>query len=172
MTQLSGPTAFYQVAAAVLAAVRTALASGPTPVPTRVGVVPGAIAWDNCEQCGVLAVSLARVFLSDDFPAEAGFTPQGNCSSAWLVGNFTLQLVRCAPVPDATGSGPTVTALDASAQVVMADASLVLATVACSLADLVAADQIVDYVVRQQLMVGPEGACVGSQVDFLVAVVR
>src|SRR6266540_5146126 len=126
----------YEVAAAALEAARVALAAGPTPTPKRVGVVNGAIAWDNCDTCGLLAIGLIRCFLSDEFPVEAGVTPQGNCISAYLCGTFSLQIARCAPNPDDAGNGPTVDALDASAQIVMGDAQIILPAVACALGDL------------------------------------
>jgi hypothetical protein len=160
----------YQIAAAALEAARAALAAGPTPTPERVGVVNGAIAWDNCDTCGLLAIGLTRCFLSDDFPAEAGATPQGKCSSAWLCGAFSLQIARCAPIPDEQGNGPTVKALDASAQIVMGDAAIILPAVACALHSLADVDDIMDYVITQQPVMGPLGGCVGSQLDFAVAI--
>jgi len=160
----------YEIAEAALEAARVALAAGPTPTPKRVGVVNGAIAWDNCDTCGLLAVGLTRCFLSDDFPVEAGVTPQGKCSSAWLCAQFSLQIARCAPSPDDQGNGPTVEELDASAQVVMGDAAIILPAIACALHQLADVDDIMDYVITQQPVVGPFGGCVGSQLDFIVAI--
>jgi hypothetical protein len=177
MTLITGPTAFYTVASRVLQAVVDNIAAGPTEVPRRYGVVPGQIAWDNCEDCGLLAVSLSRVFLTDDFPIESTLHPEGKCTSGWFGADFVLQLIRCAPMPSATGASPTVEALDASAQVVMADAHATLTGVACELAEMLPGemggdDSIVDYVIKQQMVVGPSGACVGNQVDFQVAIAR
>jgi hypothetical protein len=165
---------FYQIAAKILADVAAAIAEGPTPTVSRIGVVPGEIAWDGCEDCGQLVISLTRVFLSDAFPTEASVTPQGNCASAWLCGSFTLQLIRCAPTPDERGNPPTATALDSCAYVLMTDSATIMNTVPCTLQAMQTdpTQTIEDYVVIQQLPVGPLGACVGSQLDVIVSVAR
>lgn len=165
-------TSFYTVGSNVLAAVKAALDASNQPAVSRVGVVPGEIAWDNCETCGQLALSVLRVYLSDNFPLEALQTPQGQCSAAWVCADFTLQLIRCAPSPSSTGAGPSMAQLDASAHTIIDDASIALSTAACTLQGMVDTWTIVDYVVRQQIVVGPTGACVGSQLDFAVAVTR
>lgn len=169
MTQLAGPTAFYDLAKIILAATKADLATGPSPVPPRVGVVPGQIAWDSCtgEDCGQLAISLVQTFLCDDFPIAAGTSPQANCAAASIVGWFTMQLIRCAPM--GTGAAPpTVPAQDAAAAVVMMDAEVLVQAVSCQLEDLKSSNQIWDYLVLLQMVVGPEGGCVGNQIDFQV----
>jgi hypothetical protein len=173
MTLLTGAGASYTVASAVLARIVSDLAAAGVwdARNGRSGVVPGAIAWDGCEQCGLLVVSLARTYYTDDFPTQST-APQSSCQGAFLASEFTVQLIRCAPTVDAQGKGPSVTALDTSAQQIMGDAWLVLTATCCKLAELVLADQIVEYIVNQMVPVGPEGACVGTQVNFTVAMQR
>lgn len=172
MTLLTGPTAAYQVATHVLEDVTAALANGSTSPPTRAGIVPGTIAWDNCETCGQLAVSMSRIYLSDDFPGDAGNLSQNPQQAAWLVAEFACQLIRCAPVGDSQGNPPTMSQLDESAQTVMADCSTILAAVLLSLCTMAAGDLIVDYAMRSAQIQGPAGACVGSEVSFAVSLRR
>jgi hypothetical protein len=138
----------------------------------RACVVPGAaIAWDDC--CGQLAVAVSRTYLSDNFPLEFAAGPQqlgagSPCGPAWLVAELAVQVVRCAPTLDDAGNPPSCIALDTSAQETLADAWLVRRAVTCRLAQLADVDQLVDYRVGAQLLLGPEGACVGSQLPVLV----
>ena len=60
---ISGPGKWYTVAETLRQAVHTEL----TTTPQRSGVVPGQIAWDECD-CGLLAVSVAQIYLTETFP--------------------------------------------------------------------------------------------------------
>jgi hypothetical protein len=164
----------YEIAAAVLAAVKADIADSPYPLPSgaRIGIVNGEIAWDSCEKCGQLAITEDQVFFSDNFPVPANATPQGNCAAALLCADYTLQLVRCAPIPDGQGTPPPLDALDRSARELMSDAPILMRTTACALADMVAANSIHDYLVKSAVAVGPAGACVGNQLNFTIAVVN
>jgi hypothetical protein len=170
---LSGPTAFYTIIAAVRDANKLALANTVGGAPERVGVVPGAIAWDECDTCGVLALALVRTYLSDEFPIEssAPATISGT-QGALLCADFVVQSVRCAPTPQGTSDAPSVDALDAAGQVVNADAYALTCSTLEALMTLYAADSIVDYLMRPATIVGPEGACVGTELTFSVAVIR
>lgn len=169
---MTEPGTFYQVGATVLNAVVAALSTGPTDVPVRIGIVPGEIAWDADPACGQLALALTRSYFSMDFPADAAGSPQSNCAASWFVGDYTVQLIRCAPTPDARGNGPSMKQLDAAAQTLMADAWVVLGAITGVLCMLTVDNVIIDYVVKQQQVVGPNGALCGSQVEFSVAVQR
>ena len=113
---ITGPLKWYTVASTLEQAVYAEL----TTKPDRHGVVPGAIAWDECD-CGILAVSVAQVFLSESFPDQAA-RPVGNCDAPYEVGEVVIQVVRCAPNPEDPLTAPTVAELDASAQEVLRDA--------------------------------------------------
>jgi hypothetical protein len=164
---LSGYGAFWTVLQTIrdanVAELRTTLAG----VPARVGIVPGAIAWDDCgDSCGQLALAVSRYFLSDQFPFEA--TTSAVQPGAIIGADVNVQLTRCAPSPQGNELAPTVTALEASARTVLDDAQAILCSTVTALQDLLDRTLIMDYLVRQQPVMGPEGGCVGS--ELLVAV--
>lgn len=139
----------------------------------RAVIMPGAIAWDNCESyCGLLAVSLTRIYLTDDFPIEIGTTgfDPGRMHGTVLTAEMTIQAVRCAPAPAVGATAPPVAALEASSAQVVDDAWMVFCTLGNTLADLEASGAILHYLVRQTQTVGPEGGCVGSETPFSVGV--
>lgn len=165
---LSGPTAAYDVAAALRDALATALAAVPGGVPDRVCVVGGDIAWDDCE-CGILAVTVEDTFPCFDFPAEANVIV-GGCDPPLVGVDLLVQVVRCAPpIPD-TANAPSCAALDAGAQSLLQDAHAVSTTTACTLSGLEQSGQIVDWLVRRTVIVGPMGGCVGVQTRATVGV--
>lgn len=166
---ITGPGGFHQIATAVMEAVRDDLAATPSGPLERACVVPGAIAWDECE-CGMLAVAAARWFLSNAFPEESAGATMPGCGAAWRVAELVIQVARCAPGPDARGAAPTCTALAASALEVTTDASVTLSTVACLLHEMRRDRQIVDYTITGQLASGPSGNCTGSELRVLVAI--
>lgn len=138
--------------------------------PDRVGVVPGAIAWDDC-QCGQLVVSLARIYESDAFPSELGQVI--NCPAALLVGELIVQIIRCVPLPADNEISVPIVALQESAATVTTDAWTTIQTVSCELQVMRDDDRdIYDYLVQSQQVVGPEGGCVGSELHVLVGLVR
>jgi hypothetical protein len=51
------------------------------------------------------------------------------------------------------------------------DAWHTLTAVWCTLRDMTPLD-LIDYVIRDQIFVGPEGACVGSELHFAVSLQR
>lgn len=169
---LTGPLAYYTLASMILAAARDELVRHTLPIPGRVCVVPGAIAWDNCEcDDGQLAVSVDRYYLTDEFPTDQTQTVTGRCNSAYIVAEIIVQIIRCAPQPGEGMLAPTCAVLDASAQQVIADAYAVMTGVTCMLDGIVDV-HISDYEVRAQQFVGPEGACVGSELHVLVSLIR
>lgn len=169
-----GPTAFYDVALLLITEIDAALAASAYGSVDRVCVVPGEIAWDACE-CGMLAISPRRFFLSDEFPADAlgqGIVRTSPCDLPYLVTEMSITIARCAPQPVGGALTPTCVALDGSARVLISDAYVVLSTVAQVLCELVGADQIVDWVLGEQVARGPDGSCVGSELLAFVSVPR
>lgn len=167
---LNGSTGFYDVCTLILDAVKAELAApGATGVPGRACIVPGAIAWDDCEcDGGQLAVAVQRQFFSEVIPQEVGeILGVGGCPSPYLTAEIVVQIIRCAPQPEEQALSPTCRALDQSAQVVVRDAWYVLKATACTLAAEVD-EKIAGYLVTEQPIVGPEGACVGSELHVLV----
>lgn len=176
MVQLRGPTAFYQVAQLLVTNVEMVLATSTGGPVERACVVPGEIVWDGCN-CGLLAVSVRRWFLSDNFPeSSAAFgastlraTP---CDLPWLVGEVRVQVIRCAPIPEGNAISVPCVELDAAAQVLLSDAYVTLTEVVSTLCELRETDQIVDYVLGDQETLGPAGDCVGSELVAQVGLHR
>lgn len=165
---------FYDIPKLLAAAIEAAIATtigGPL---VRVCVVPGAIAWDDCD-CGALYVSVNKWFLSETFPLNAqGADPRTTpCELPWLVGDIVIQIMRCAPQPEGrTVIAPTCAALEASAKIVAVDAYTVLMTTLSTLCGLKDDDVIIDFSLGEQTASGPEGACVGSEIHAFVAIPR
>jgi hypothetical protein len=163
---ISGELKWYTVASRLEQAAYNAL----TDTPDRHGVVPGAIAWDACD-CGMLAVSVAQVYPSEDFPAPQA-APVGACQAPWEVAEVVVQIIRCAPNAEGQSLYPTAAALDASAQQVARDAHQALTAVALELCEMSEARDIADYLVRPQVAQGPTGGCVGTELRALVSLPR
>lgn len=162
---ITGALKFYTVAEAVRVAVDAAL----TNAVQRSCVVPGAIAWDECD-CGMLAVSVGRVYLSDNFPQEQT-ERDGTCDAAWEVVEIVVQVIRCVPGPDSQGKSPSCADLDTAAQVMAADTQQALAAVAlwiCNSRNTL----VVDGLIMPTEPQGPEGDCAGPELHALVALPR
>lgn len=172
MVALRGSTAGYQIARTVLTAVSAQLNSTPAGTPGRVCLVPGAIAWDECEcNGGQLAIAGSRIFMTDSFPNQ-NIKPQWNNAAAYIDNEFIIQIIRCAPNMSDGGAPPTCIDLEASAQVVLTDAYEVMCATASTLASMANVDTIDDYLIYDQVFVGPEGGCVGSELRFVTQVLR
>jgi hypothetical protein len=163
---ITGALKWYTVASTLEQAVYAEL----TTKPDRHSVVPGAIAWDECD-CGILAVSVGPIYLTDDFPDQA-IRKTGNCDALYEVGEFIIQVVRCAPNPDDPLLAPTTAELDASAQEVLRDAYEMLKAASVKLCEMNNARDIVDFILRPLTPQGPSGGCVGNELRALVALGR
>jgi hypothetical protein len=163
---ITGPLKWYTVASTLEQAVYAEL----TVEPSRHGVVPGAIAWDECD-CGMLAVTVGPIFLSDNFPDQA-IRKTGNCDAIYEVGELIIQIVRCAPNPEDQITSPTTAELDTSAQEVLRDAYELLKAVSVKLCEMNDARDIVDFILRPLTPQGPSGGCVGNELRALVALGR
>lgn len=165
---ITGELKWYIVAARIRDAVYAEL----TTKPDRSGVVPGAIAWDACD-CGMLAVSVARVYPSERFPDELTSRDAAvGCDVAWEVGEIVIQVIRCAPNPENQDLWPSVAALDESAREVSRDAYETLLATSAVLCQMQDARDIVDHMIRPQEAQGPSGGCVGSELRALVGLRR
>lgn len=169
-----GPTAFYQISRLLVSNIDVALGTSTYGSVDRVCVVPGELAWDECE-CGTLAVSPRRFFMSDEFPEDAasrGTTRTTPCDLPFLVAEVIITIARCAPQPGDGQLAPSCVALDAAAQVLLSDAYVVLTETISTLCTLVADNEIIDYVLMDQVTHGPEGSCVGTELSFQVGIPR
>jgi hypothetical protein len=160
---LFGPLKWYTLAEEIRVAVHDAL----TVKPLRSGVVPGAIAWDECD-CGLLAVSVNQIYPSEVFP-DLIQQPAGNCGAALNVAELVIQVVRCAPNPDGQSLSPTVAELDASAREVLRDAYEMICSVQERLQEMDDARDIDSYMLRPLTAQGPSGGCVGNELRVLVS---
>lgn len=163
---ITGELKWYTVASTLEQAVYAAL----TDTPDRHGVVPGAIAWDACD-CGMLAVSIAQVYPSENFPAPQA-VKVGNCDAPYEVGELVVQVIRCAPNAEGQNLFPSTAALDTSARQVARDAYETLRAVSVKLCEMNEARDISDFLVRPQVTQGPSGGCVGSELRALVSLLR
>lgn len=169
---ITGPTAFFTIAEAVLDAVRVDLTSSEGGSVNRVCVVPGQIAWDECD-CGMLAASPGRWFLTDNFPTSSGNEPRTTpCDFPYVVCEITFLLVRCAPQPGEASTSVPCPPLSAAARILTSDAAILLGTVSRKLCEMKDDDEIIDYLLADQLAVGPGGACVGVELRAMIEIPR
>lgn len=162
----TGPTKYYQVASGILAA----LTLGVTTSLDRRSIVPGAIAWDECS-CGLLAVSIGQVYVSEEFPGPAEGVIGTACDAPLEVVEIIVQVVRCAPLPVNGAQSPTVKAQDNASLIMARDMQEVTASVTewiCENRD----DTIMDGMVMPSVPQGPEGDCVGIEQHFLISLPR
>jgi hypothetical protein len=167
MPMITGPLKWYTVASTLEQAVYAEL----TTKPARHSVVPGAIAWDECD-CGLLAVSVAQVFLTETFPDQLARRVGNGCDAPWEVAELVIQLVRCAPNPDDPMTAPTTAELDTSAQEVLTDAYEMLSAVSVKLCQMNRDREISDFMLRPLTAQGPSGGCVGNELRAYVSLPR
>jgi hypothetical protein len=163
---ISGDDKWNQVATLINSAVEAAL----TTKPGRSGVVPGEIAWDDCD-CGLLATSWVQNYLSDLFPEQVNQVT-GNCGPAWDVSEIVVQIIRCAPSPSSAANAPTPSALAAAALLRDIDGNQMQRAVSVLLCQMKDAYDIIDYFIQPRTPQGPAGGCVGSELRMLVALPR
>lgn len=161
-----GPLKWYVVAETLRQAVHAEL----TIKPDRSGVVPAAIAWDECD-CGLLAVSVNQIFPTEVFP-NLLTEPGGNCDATVEAGEIVLQIIRCAPQPIGDNLAPSVNALDASAQEINRDAFEMIKAVRETLCQMQEGRDIYAFLLRPLTAQGPSGACVGNELRVYVGLHR
>lgn len=174
MTQLQGQLAVWTVASTLVTGITDAIELAGLEPLNRWCVVPGEVAWDECT-CGTLAVTARRFFLSDDFPQGAlgqGVVRASPCDLPWLVAELAIQVIRCAPMPTGDSVSVPCDQLAAAAQLLLADAYVTLTTTVSILCELRAEDRVVDYVLGEQVSLGPNGDCVGTELIAFVGFVR
>lgn len=161
-------TATFDMAERLLNCVGAALAATTSGAPARSLVSPGAeIAWDDCE-CGQLSVHMLRTYPADSFPALKQTGPFVRCEAKLTVAEYVVTILRCVPVSHDDGSPPTAAALTAASRIDHEDRWAVRRGVGCCFAndDPLAATQ---YLIQEQLAVGSEGQCMGSELHVFVA---
>lgn len=151
----------YDVATALRQEAERRLASTVGGRPDRSCVVPGAVAWDACE-CGQLSVSVIQSWPAVAFPGDpqTGSATLSACQAPYLVADLLVQVARCAPNPDGSGS-VSCPALERGALIVAEDGAAIREACFCGLQFLKDRDD--DFIVRGQITVGPEGGCMGVE---------
>jgi len=167
MAMISGPLKWYTVAETLRQAVHDEL----TVEPSRSGVVPGQIAWDECD-CGLLAVSVGPIHLTEIFPDPLSRRVGNACDAPWEAAEIVIQVVRCAPNPDDPMTAPAPAELDASAQEVLRDAYEMMRAVSVKLCQMNRDRDISDFILRPLTPQGPSGGCVGNELRAVVSLPR
>ena len=134
-------------------------------------LVPGSIAWDECD-CGQLAQTVTTVVASNNFPSPAADTPQTPCGPNQLVVNVTLSLVRCVHVTDDNGNPPRCAKLLQDALQLERDRFTVRRELRCYLKDLYDRNLLTGFSIGNASSVGPEGACAGVEVNYSFGLVN
>lgn len=156
------------VVAGLLNCVEAALAGTPGGPVGRVCDVPGLLAWDDC-QCGLLALTVDRVFPSATFPTEAfDEILTAACPPPYEAVDLTVTVLRCAPNMDSRGNPPTCAQLAAAAEVWAFDIEAVRGAIVCCMAGLVGAGTVEEWTLRATDPAGPEGGCVGADTHVTV----
>lgn len=161
------PDAVWDQANQLLECVSVELAALEAGSPPRAFVAPGAaIAWDDC-QCGQLTVHVVRLYPSDTFPTPKQTGPYSRCAPRMTVGEFVVTILRCVPVQGDRGESPSAVALHGAALTDQRDRAAVRRGVVCCLTpdDPRAAR---NFLMQEQLAVGSEGECMGSELHVLV----
>jgi hypothetical protein len=169
------PEGVHDVAETLLACALDGIENAPDgagPV-ARSCVVWGGTAWD-CD-CGQLSVAVGRQYPSHTFPQEGGAGgPVTKCGPPIWVVTYTIEILRCVPGQGDDDKPPPCEAVNEAARLAAIDAWAVKNGVICCLnsmqKDLTdnGATAITNFMVRDQLAVGPQGYCGGSALTVLV----
>lgn len=133
-------------------------------------LVPGDIAWDQCE-CGQLAMSENRRYGSRAFATEAPDL-DAECGEPVLTIDVTISLTRCVPGPNDNGDPPSCDALNTAALQLLKDKNDVRRTLMCCLTNAYNSHStrppLLGFIIGAQETTGPSGLCAGSDTNFLV----
>lgn len=135
------------------------------PVDRNCLLVPGAIAWDNCD-CGQLAQTITTVTPSSNFPNAAADNAEMPCGPNQVIVNVTLSLVRCVTGPSDNGDPPRCVDLLGDALQIERDRFLTRRALRCYLKSLFDTYLITGFTLPASTTVGPEGMCAGIQQTY------
>jgi hypothetical protein len=134
-------------------------------------MVPGDIAWDECD-CGQLAQTVTAVSPSNAFPqvtADTGITP---CGPNQLVVAVTLSLIRCVTGPDDSGHSPKCSVLLRDALQIERDRFIARTQLRCYLKNLYDQNLLTGFTVGGATTVGPNGLCAGIEMNYSFGLVN
>lgn len=165
-------TVIFDRAEELLGCVESAIEEAGLPGFCRVCVVPGEIADDECE-AGLLAITTTDIFPSNIFPSESteDLSPQSVCGAGMMVADWTLRLMRCAPIPKGLqAKAPSCEELREAALLWHKDAYHTRYALLCCLRDMrqnYITSRLIDYRLGRVTASGPAGACVGFDIQIL-----
>jgi hypothetical protein len=147
---------------AILTSVRTQLLVTPTGWPTtaREYIVPGQLAWDECE-CGLLAIEWLSAPYTSAFPNVRQALADG--CKPMLALQVQVTVLRCAPSPGIHGEAPSPSDLMSAAITNLDDLEAVLTGTSQAVKTLEESNAILQYALSAPNPQGPEGGCVGVQ---------
>jgi hypothetical protein len=160
----TGNLRWYSLAADLLAYVN----ANTTSRFERVSLVPGLIAWDGCD-CGALYLMINQTYDCEDFPMQKIVNDLSmGCGAPYEASELVMQVMECAPSPQGGATATTVEAEDAAARLVRRDAAETRKAVRAFLCTARNEDDITDFIVDTQIVQGPSGGCVGTELRFRV----
>lgn len=161
----SSPREAFLIASDLKTCILTELehTAGGIPAGFDACVMPGRITWDNC--CpGSLRLSVARQYASDRFP-DLILRPSV-CAQYSRATDINATILRCMPSPDQDGNPPTCEQLERTAIIQAEDADALWRATRCCFANT-----DFEYVIREVAAVGPQGACVGTNMLVTIGLV-
>jgi hypothetical protein len=164
----TGPTRWFDLAVDILAAVQ----AGTTSTFSRATVEPGLIPWDGCD-CGALYIMVNQMFDSEMFPQQKVDADQSDgCGAIYDAAEYVLQVMECAPSPVGHSRAPKAAVETSAAQLVQRDAYEVRKAVRSFLCNLRDERGVENYIIDTQIVQGPSGGCMGTELRFRVALMR
>jgi hypothetical protein len=136
-------------------------------------LVPGDIAWDNCE-CGQLVLTEDNRFGSRTLGSEDP-NYEAECGEPVLNVSCTISLTRCVPGVSDNGDPPTCDALQIAALQLLKDKNDIRRALMCCLDAAYRANnpaQMLGYYIGGQATTGPTGNCAGSDTIFVLGFVN
>lgn len=134
----------------------------------RVSLVPGLIAWDACD-CGALYLMINQTYDSEDFPMQKVTNDLSmGCGAPYEASELVLQCMECAPTPVGNSQVTSVEDESTAARLVRRDAAEVRKAVRAFLCQARNDDNITDFIMDVQIVQGPTGGCVGTELRFRV----
>lgn len=178
----ANPFAMHDIATKIKDCIVPYLEGTTEGLPDRVCVTAGLIAWDDCE-CGQLAVTMVRKneVNTPNVPRTAAPDPgRRGCGPPLMQMDFLVSMLRCAPTGPENEAGiaepPSCQQLDDAARIATEDAWAVMAGTICCLSAAVK-DRLpngthlyTDFTIGTQTFVGPNGACMGSELPVSVVI--
>lgn len=145
---------------AILTSVRGQLLVTPTGWPSgaREYVVPGQLAWDDCD-CGLLAIEWLSASYTAAFPNQRQAMADG--CKPYLALQIQVTALRCAPSSGTHGEPPSAAALSDAATTNLNDLEAVLIGTATAVKTLEETNAILQYALAGPTPAGPQGGCVG-----------